>query len=87
MKKKSKQKIQKEMVEININILRNTVTFKKISFIQVQFIYSVVLISAIQQSEPVIQKYKYIHSFSYSLNIDYSSLWYRVGPVVYPSYI
>ena len=35
MKKKSKQKIQKEMVEININILRNTVTFKKISFIQV----------------------------------------------------
>ena len=27
MKKKSKQKIQKEMVEININILRNTVTF------------------------------------------------------------
>ena len=29
MKKKSKQKIQKEMVEININILRNTVTLKK----------------------------------------------------------
>ena len=54
--------------------------------IEVQLIYNVVLIAAVQQSDSVIHIYIYTHSFSYSFHydlswaIEYSSPCYTVGP-------
>ena len=56
-----------------------------IYFFQVQLTYSVVIISAIQQSDSVIHIYIYIlfhilFHYDLSQDIEYSSLCYTVGP-------
>ena len=62
--------------------------------IDVQLIYNVVLVSAVQQSNSVIRIYVYIYILFYILfhyglsqDIEYSFLCYRVGPYYYPFYI
>ena len=51
-------------------------------FIKVELIYNYVLISAIQQSDLVAHMYTLFFTFHYglSLDIEYSSLCYTVGP-------
>ena len=56
-----------------------------IFFIEVELIYNVVLVSGVQQSDSVIHTYISIFFqilFPYRLlqNIEYSSLYYTVGP-------
>ena len=65
----------------------NAITFFfKVYFTEVQLIYSVVLISAVQQRDSV----RHIHTFffiffhySLSQDIEYSSLCYTVGPCLF----
>ena len=52
-------------------------------FVEVQLIYNVVLITAVQQSDLVVHTYIFLHIlFHYGLSqdVEYSSLWYKVGP-------
>ena len=62
-------------------------TFKNF-FIAAESIYSVLLVSGVQQSDSVIHMFFQI-LFHYRLlqNIEYSSLHYTVGPVVVLFYI
>ena len=57
--------------------------FFKIYFIEVQLIFNVVLISAVQQSDSVLHIYILFHILSHyglSQDTEYSSLCYTVGP-------
>ena len=70
----------------NIKILKNTCIFK--IFYELFLIYNVVLISAEQQSDSVTHVYTFLYILFHSglsEDVEYSSLCYSVGLVIYPS--